>query len=247
MKLHVNLRNATCTDWSDNPINPFDTSSEFYWTWRVLIQNDNKTSNVSQGFSIGCDLSSGYSFNNDGHKYRELNDPKFLIDLPKANDTDEIHCIVELHCWESDRNSEMVKIAFANESLSQLVKIMSGQNKKRQEIEDEVVKWLNSDQNSILQAIQTAGYVTAPTLTIATEVAGIIFKIIRNSGDEYVGKWSADLFIGKDGDKTRYRWCFDSGSETWLFDEDKLFREAIFESDDRFNRIVGNILLQLMK
>ena len=117
MKLHVNLRNATCTDWSDNPINPFDTSSEFYWTWRVLIQNDNKTSNVSQGFSIGCDLSSGYSFNNDNHKYREINDPKFLIDLPKANDTDEIHCIVELHCWESDRNSEMVKIAFANENM----------------------------------------------------------------------------------------------------------------------------------
>ena len=247
MYLHLNCLKAHCLASGDGYL---DAHSEFYWTWSVYSDSDSSDDiRISQGFSAGCPVDTGYEMNDDEDSYRELNDPKFTIELPEVADGETKKVRIELQCWESDCSSIEVKKAFTNSALQTMIEIHEKNLETKKKIIEEIYSWIDDEDNQFLEAIVAAGVIDAGYITIAKSLLPlfkIVYGYIKSNSDDYIGLFAADLIIKNSGGKITYKWLFNNGSEFWLDAEGKFFKEALFSQYNNENIIMLNILLEIV-
>lgn len=247
MYLHLNCLKAHCLASGDGIL---DNYSEFYWTWSVY--SDDKSSDeiqVAKGFSAGCPIDTGYEMNDSDSNYRELNDPKFTIELPEVANGETKKVRVELQCWESDHSSIDVKKAFSNDALQTMIGIYEKNLATKKQIIDEFYSWIDDDDNQFIEAIVSAGVIDAGYLTIAKSLlplCKIVYGYIQSNSDDLIGFFAADLFITNTNGKISYKWVFNNGSEYLLDAEGKFYKEATFTQYNNKNSILLNILLEII-
>ena len=244
MFLHVNLQSATCLRWADKI---FDGTSEFYWTWILYQEQGNDYIKISQGFSIGCPINTGYEFNTSDKKYRGLNDPYFTVELPEVKEGEQRQLHLEIHCWESDGNAATIKKAFSNSGAQKLFDIWNDQQQKRSKTNADFLNWLESSDNSLVTQLISGGFVNSGAISIAKAALPVVkyaIESLKNRAEEYIGVFQANLLIVKNDGIKEYRWTFDNGSENWVKEEGKIYKDADFLEADSRNEIVGKFLIE---
>lgn len=247
MFFHFNLRSATCIKNSDHV---FGDNSEYYWTWLVYSQTeDNEDYNVAQGFSMGCEMDSGYDFNDSNSRYFRMNDPRFTVSLPEVARGESRKITFELYCWESDNSTIEVKKTFTNYAAEKLLKIWQETDAKKTKTKEEFLKWLEESDNSALAQIISMAQIEANYLKIAKLSIDVIkwaIEIVKTNGDDFIGAKRCDLIISNEAEGIKYRWIFEDGTEKWMTDEEKIFKEISFESASRDNIVNVSALFQII-
>lgn len=246
MLLHLNVLNGRCMRFSDQIL---DKGAEYYFTWLAHYDVDDKFVNLAQGFSLGCPLENGYSFNTTNEAYRTLNDPRFTIALPEIPKGQSRTVHIELYLWESDHGSVDVKKAFTNPAAERLWTIWTALDQKKTKVRDEFFEWLEGSDNQPLQELLNVEIFNTTFIKLANAIIPIIkwsIDLVESNGDDLIGVFQADLVMEHTEEGIRYRWIFDNGAEIWLpqSNEDKIYREYEFDSADSKNRLISNILLQ---
>lgn len=246
MLLHCNLRNTTCIKHSDGFMGG---EIEVYFTYMVYTETNSNTTNLSQGFSLGCPIDNGYSMDEDKFKYKEMFDPKFSLDLPELNAGEKKKIVVEIYCWEADNSSEDIKKLFTNEAAKKLFEIYTNQGEKNTKTWNEFIDWIESDNNLITQLV-SQGIINTTYVQLAKASIPIVkfaIGMIKNNGDDLISRFKAELQLSHGENGIQYRWIFDDGTEKWLNGEDKIYKDVKFESADGSNELVSNILFQIVK
>ncbi len=248
MLLNFNLISATCLKNYDGI---FDKDSEFYWTWSLCADLNSSNSEVARGFSSGCSLDSGYDFNDSDKKYRELADPFFSLELPQLANEETKIISFELRCWESDFGTVDIKKFYSNQALAKLFEIYNNQITKKNEIENEFKEWLGStDLETILGSIISNNVYVGGYITIAKAIFNTIQlaeKIVKSNGDELIGVYRADLILNKKNDKINYRWVWQDTTENWVDIGSSIFKQHIFEQDNRNNKISTSMKFSILE
>jgi hypothetical protein len=238
MLLHFNLTSATCELNNEGLLNK---DSEIYWTWKVYYYDeDNKKYVVWQGFSLGCEIDGGYSFNDSGLLYKMVNDPQFRIKLPALKEGENKELFLQLFCWESDQCTEIVKKSFTNESLNNLFEIFQKVGEKKDKVKEEIFDWLKNKDNNLLGALVSAGSINATSVQIAQgvfDLAGFAIDLVKSNGDDLIGIYNAALSISKNNSENYYRWTFNNDTDDWRKEKSEIPKIIKFESADAKNII----------
>jgi hypothetical protein len=246
MLLHFNLTSATCqlnSGWF------LDKDSEFYWTWKFFYDDDEKKEQtIWQGFSLGCELDGGYSFNDSGLLYKMMNDPEFQIKLPELKEGESKQIFLQLYCWESDQCTDIVKKSFTNTSLENLWEIAKKVDERKDKVKEEFLKWLKDGDNSIVSAIISAGSIDANAIKIARgvlDLGGFAVDLIQSNGDDLIGVNSFVLSIAKKNGQNYYRWTFHNDTGEWQNEKSEIPKTINFQSADAKNIIRTDVRLSM--
>lgn len=245
MHLHFNNRIAKCQKSVD-----FGSHGEYYWTLQMFM-DDEEQSFLYQGFSTGPEIDSGYSLK--PNEEREVNDPKFTVNLPELRDGEERRVVTDFFCWESDRSSENVKKTFTNQAAECLWKIYEKNKREKKESLKEFEKWVSSrDDNTIASFIEDVTSLTnvMPYVALAKGAVPLVrsgIEVAKNTSDDFIGSNRVELFYKRVGDSYRFRWLANQGIEEYKGGFPVTFQQIFtFESGDRDEKIVTKSFFQII-
>lgn len=227
MFVHLNLRRTKCMRASRDA----GRDSEFYFTWRVALDGGDDVQ-LAQGFSLGCPIDDGYTMR--GGQTRDLNDPRFTVELPAVGQGETKRATITLFAWESDRSTEEVKKLFTNAAAQKLVQVHKKHKDRKAAAKAEILDFVQDGDNEILTALAQTGVVAAniatPYVTVAkaaVKVLSLVLSAIRGNSDDYLGSMTVDvMYTRTEENKLEYRWIFNDGAEAWFDDE----RYRVFQS-----------------
>ena len=245
MHLHFNNRIARCQKSAD-----IGSHGEYYWTLQMFM-DDEENSLLYQGFSTGPEIDSGYSL--EPNEEREINDPKFTVNLPELKDGEERRIVTDLFCWESDYSSENVKKAFTNTAAERLWQIYEKNKKEKKESLDEFEKWVtDKDDSAISTFIESATSIAGvmPYVALAKSALPIVrsgIEVAKNSTDDFIGSNRVELFYKREGNSYRFRWLANQGIEEYEGEFPITYQQIFtFESGDRDEKIVTKSFFQVI-
>lgn len=245
--LHYNLKRAKALRVSDA-----GRQSELYWTYSVYSpEKEGSKTLLRQGFSADPRIDTGDSFGVGD--VRELNDPKFTVELPELHDGEERRVVVDIACWDSDHSTAEVKKLYTNAAMEKLWEVYEATERKKKRALETFMDWIdNSSDDFVAAAIAVAGTGGAalPYIALAKEAVPLIkaaVQLIRGNSDDWFGTERVELFYSRSGDDYRYRWLVNDGIESdYGGQRDPYYITHHWLSDDGKNSVVGKAFLQVI-
>lgn len=211
--LYVNTKSAKRIDLPRSA----ESTAEYYWTWQVVSGNNGEIS-IAQGFSMLPRVDKGTPFK-EGEVFDDINDPKFMIQLPDVREGEIKTATIEFFGWEhdSDENTMEIKKIFSNSMTKKLIAVMEKHRNQTQEVLKELQAWVKGeDLSAIVSAIGSS--MTFPLIPIISSAVNLIpdLAFLIQGADDYLCRKTVDIIYTKDKNTRQYMYQFvaDDGFKT---------------------------------
>lgn len=245
-KLYFNLNKARCIRLKDFP----GIRAEYYWTYQVYSTFDAK-SVLSQGFSSGCEIDDGYKFSVG--QIRELNDPKFVIDIPNLPEGEENSITFDLHMFESDFSSPEIKKFFTNDSAQKLMAIYEAEGNRQKDAANKLYDWLGEDDSIVYEFIRSVAqgnpvlkFIETTTKAIPL-IKNVVSLIKEFDSDDYCNMSRIVIDYRNNNSSYEYRIINNVGIPTeWSKTYEPHEKDLMFTSDNNKNSVAAQVILQFI-